>query len=423
MRSKVNFMCTKRSAFTAGAVLAGAMLLPSGQAIAQNEGTASSRAMLEEIVVTSRRREESLADLPMSVTAFTAEGMQALGIADIMDVSEHTPNVTFTHTGRRSVSALYIRGIGNSSPTSLRASGSGVYIDGHYMPNTVGNMMNTVDVERIEVMRGPQGTLFGKNTTGGAINVISAKPGPERAASMTVRSAEYGQRDFRGMVNMPINDTLSTRFSYAKETSDGYYYNRTLGETSGATDLEAMSAALRFTPNENWTIDLSFRGNYQTDDNAPGECTTRPTQKQVDNLANAAPNHPAQIYSGPTYADGRAQWGGPTKYPDGTRNQVGGHIERLYAGATIDYWNDCLTDQAAGDFVFSAEKKSFLHLDNEQFGAVAEWDSAGAVGSLANLSAKFTYSTHDTNYYYLQDRDFSSMPLDAIGSTDRKSVV
>jgi len=428
MGSKVKFMCIKKNAFTAGAVLAGAMLLlPSGQAIAQENGTASSRVLLEEILVTSRRREESLADLPMSVTAFTAEAMQAMGIADIMDVSEHTPNVTFTHTGRRSVSALYIRGIGNSSPTALRASGSGVYIDGHYMPNTVGNMMNTVDVERIEVMRGPQGTLFGKNTTGGAINVISAKPGPERAASLTVRSAEYGQRDFRGMVNMPINDTLSTRFSYAKETSDGYYYNRTLGETSGATDLEAMSAALRFTPNENWTIDLSFRGNYQTDDNAPGECTTRPTQRQVDNLANrnigganaaaVAANHPAQIYTGPVYSDGRAQWGGPTKYPDGTRAQVGGHIERLYAGATLDYWNDCLTDQAAGEFVFSAEKKSFLNLDNEQFGAVVEWDSAGAIGALDNLSAKFTLSTHDTNYYYLQDRDFSSLPLDAIGST------
>jgi iron complex outermembrane receptor protein len=419
MRVKANFMCAKESAFTAGAVLAGAMLiLPSGQAIAQDNGSAASRAMLEEIVVTSRRREESLADLPMSVTAFTAEGMQALGIHDIMDVSENTPNVTFTHTGRRSVSALYIRGIGNSSPTALRASGSGVYIDGHYMPNTVGNMMNTVDVERIEVMRGPQGTLFGKNTTGGAINVISAKPGPERAASMTVRSAEFGQRDFRGMVNMPINDSLSTRFSYAKETSDGYYYNRTLSEMSGATDLEAISAALRFTPNDNWTIDLSFRGNYQNDDNAPGECTTRPTQSQVDNLANGSNvNHPAQIYSGPVYEDGRAQWGGPTRYPDGSRTQVGGHIERLYAGATLDYWNDCLTDQAAGDFVFSAEKKSFLKLDNEQFGAIVNWDSAGAIGSLDNLSVKTTFSTHDTNYYYLQDRDFSSIPLDAIGST------
>lgn len=378
--------------------------------------------MLEEILVTSRRREESLADLPMSVTAFTADGMQALGIHDIMDVSEHTPNVNFTHTGRRSVTALYIRGIGNSSPIPLRASGSGVYIDGHYMPNTVGQMMNTVDVERIEVMRGPQGTLFGKNTTGGAINVISAKPGPEREASILLRAAEYGQQDFRGMVNIPISDTLSTRFGYANETSDGYYYNRHLGETRGSTKLEAITAALRFTPNENWTVDLSFRGNYQTDDNAPGECTTRPTQAQVDNLANAVPNHPAQIYTGPVYEDGRAQWGGPTRYPDGTRAQVGGHIERLYPGATIDYWNDCLEDQAAGDFVFSSEKNNFLKLNNEQIGAVVQWDSAGAIGSLDNLNAKFTFSTHDMEYSYMQDRDFSSVPIDAIGTAPSGNI-
>ena len=426
-------MCVKQSAFTAGAVLAGAMLLlPSGQAIAQNNGSAAqnngsaAQTLMEEILVTSRRREESLADLPMSVTAFTASGMQALGITDIMDVSEHTPNVNFTHTGRRSVTALYIRGIGNSSPIPLRASGSGVYIDGHYMPNTVGQMMNTVDVERIEIMRGPQGTLFGKNTTGGAINVISAKPGPEREASFTVRAGEYGQRDIRGMVNVPINDTLSTRFSVARETSDGFYYNRTLGEDRGATELSAFAAALRFTPNENWTVDLSFRGNYQDDDNAPGRCTARPTQGNVDNLANlniggadpaaVAANHPAQIYTGPTYDDGRGQWGGPTRYPDGTRAQIGGHIERLYAGATIDYWNDCIEDNAAGDYVFSSEKDSFLELDNEQIGVVVEWDSNGAIGSLENLNAKFTYSTHDMVYNYMQDRDFTSLAIDAIGT-------
>ncbi len=170
-------------------VLSTALLLSSGQVAAQGQ-SASAAAMLEEIVVTARRREETMADLPLSVAAITADAMQAQGVYDIMDVSNFIPNVNFTHTGRRSITALYIRGIGNSSPIPLRATGAGVYIDGHYLPNTVGQMLNTLDVERIEVMRGPQGTLFGKNTTGGAINIVSAKPGPDFESSVLLRAGD-----------------------------------------------------------------------------------------------------------------------------------------------------------------------------------------------------------------------------------------
>ncbi len=420
--------------------LSAALLFSSGQVAAQQ--SASAAAMLEEVTVTARRREESLSDLSLSVAAITADAMQAQGVYDIMDVTNFIPNVNFTHTGRRSITALYIRGIGNSSPIPLRATGAGVYIDGHYLPNTVGQMLNTVDIERIEVMRGPQGTLFGKNTTGGAINVISAKPGPDFESSILLRAADFGQQDIRAMVNAPISDTVSTRFSYASETSDGYYFNRTHNEDWGMTDLEAYSAAIRFTPDDNWMIDLSFRGNYQDDHNAPGRCTARPTQKNVDDLANLNPGgvfggrlhlpgsdpavwdpvtetgvHPPQIYTGPTFTEqNRGAWGGGAKYPDGTRVNVGGHIERIYAGATLDYWDDCNTDNAAGDYVFSSEKRSFLELDNEQFQATVQWDSAGAVGGLDNLNVKAIYSTHDMDYNYMQDRDFSSVPIDAIGT-------
>jgi iron complex outermembrane receptor protein len=421
--------------------LLGAFLISTPQPVVAQGAS----VLLEEIVVTARRREESLVDLPMSVSAITAEGMQALGIHDIMDVTDHVPNVNFTHTGRRSITALYIRGIGNSSPIPLRASGSGVYVDGHYLPNTVGQMLNTLDIERVEIMRGPQGTLFGKNTTGGAINVISAKPGPEFDASITARVGEDGQRDIRGMVNLPISDTLSTRFGYAHEESDGFYFNRTLNEDRGATNLDAFTGALRFTPNENWTVDLSFRGNYQEDDNAPGRCTARPTQENVDNLANLNPGnpnagrpeiaasdpsvwdpvamtgvHPPQIYTGPVFPeDGRSQWGGAAKYPGpgAPRVNVGGHIERLYPGATIDYWNDCNEDNAAGDYVFSSEKDTFLELDNEQIGATVQYDSNGDFGALDNLNVKLVYSTHDMDYNYIQDRDFTSLDIDAIGTS------
>lgn len=398
-----------------GIAVSVALLISSGQVVAQDGTTASAQAMLEEVIVTARRREESLTDLPLSVAAITADTMQAQGIYDIMDVSDFVPNVNFTHTGRRAITALYIRGIGNNSPVPLRATGAGVYIDGHYLPNTVGQMLNTVDVERIEVMRGPQGTLFGKNTTGGAINVISAKPHGEFESSALMRVGQFGQTDIRGMVNLPISDTVMTRFSAAKESSDGFHYNRFFKETVGATDLNAFAGAIRLTPNDNWQIDFGWRGNYQDDHNEPGRCNTYPNQGLVDDLAKVAPTSPAQIYTGKTYANGRGRWGGPTKI-NGTKYQIGGHVERLYHGATIDMWEECDKDAAAGDYVMSSEKKSFLRLDNENTNLTVQWNSDGAVGGFDNLIFKGIASTHQTDYDYFQDRDFSSMPINAIGT-------
>ena len=427
------------------AVAVGTLFSITGPANAQQ--SASAQAMLEEVVVTARRREESLQDLPLSVSAITADAMQAQGIYDIMDITDHVPNVNFTNTGRRGVTAIFIRGIGNDSPGHLQPVGAGTYIDGHYLPNTVGNMLNTVDIERIEVLRGPQGTLFGKNTTGGAINIVSAKPGPEFEASALARAASFGQLDLRGMVNIPLSDSVAARFSYANESSDGYYYNRTLESDWGATDIDAFSAALRFTPDDNWTIDLGFRGNYQDDHNAPGQCRARPSQGQVNNLAkevvvNGKVVHPAQIYTGQVYENAVGQWGGTHRFgrpsngdevlvngvqvPEGTRgdgspnNQYrvnfGGHVERLYPGAVIDFWNACNTDNAMGDFVTSSEKASMLQLDNENVNATIQWDSAGEFGGLDNLNIKVIASNHVTDYNYYQDRDYSVIGVDSIGT-------
>ncbi|MYF70968.1 MAG: TonB-dependent receptor [Proteobacteria bacterium] len=433
-------MRVTRGVFGVIGFVAGALVFSQGEE-ARAQQSASAQAMLEEVVVTARRREESLQDLPLSVAAITADAMQAQGIYDIMDITDHVPNVNFTNTGRRGVTALYIRGIGNDTPLSLAPVGAGVYIDGHYLPNTVGNMLNTVDIERIEVLRGPQGTLFGKNTTGGAINIVSAKPAAEFEASALARLGGFGQADFRGMVNIPLSDIAAARFSYSKETSDGFYYNRTLNSDWGATDLNAITAALRLTPDDNWTVDLGFRGNYQDDHNAPGQCRARPTQGQVDNLAkeitvNGVVVRPAQIYNGPVYENGVGQWGGTYRFgrpsngdvvlvngvpveegpPNQYRVNSGGHVERLYPGAVLDYWEACNTDNAMGDFVTSSEKASMLELDNTNFNATIQWDSAGEIGGLDNLNIKVIASTHETDYNYYQDRDYSSVQIDAIGT-------
>jgi hypothetical protein len=130
---------------------------------------------LEEIVVTARKREESLQDTPISIAAFTTQDLEARGIVDFSELGEFTPNVTFDFTsaisGGNSAAIIMIRGVGTSDWALPVDPGVGLYLDGVYIARTVGQVMDTVDVERIEVLRGPQGTLFGRNTIGGAISV------------------------------------------------------------------------------------------------------------------------------------------------------------------------------------------------------------------------------------------------------------
>ena len=248
----------------------GVFLFASGQqASAQS---ASAQAMLEEVVVTARRREENLQDLPLSIVAITADAMEAQGIYSIEDAGDFIPNVTLTQSDRANNTRIVIRGIGGGHPDPVFPFGSGMYIDGHYIPNSLGGYMTTMDIERVEVLRGPQGTLFGKNVTGGLVNIVTAKPGPEMASSLTLRAADHGQQDFRGMVNVPLSDSVFARVGIAKETMDGYYYNHNLGVDQGATDLTAFNAAIRFQPNDNWTIDLSYNKQDRNDDNKPIQC-------------------------------------------------------------------------------------------------------------------------------------------------------
>ena len=146
-------------------IAGGALLISPGErASAQS---ASAQAMLEEVVVTARRREENLQDLPLSIAAISADAMEAQGIYSVEDVGDFIPNVTLTQSDRANNTRIVIRGIGGGHPDPVFPFGSGMYIDGHYIPNSLGGYMTTMDIDRVEILRGPQGTLFGKNVTGG----------------------------------------------------------------------------------------------------------------------------------------------------------------------------------------------------------------------------------------------------------------
>jgi len=333
--------------------------------------------MLEEIVVTARRREENLQDMPLSIAAMTGDAMEAQGIYTIEDIGDFVPNVTLTTSDRVNNTRIVIRGIGGGHPDPVFVFGSGMYIDGHYIPNSLGGYMSTMDIERVELLRGPQGTLFGKNVTGGAVNIITTKPGPEFESRLTLRAAEDGQQDLRGMINFPISDNVFARIGVSSEQYDGYYFNRNLNIDTGGTDVQSINAALRFTPG-NWTVDTSYNYITHDDDNAGIQCSDR---------------------------DGSApQWGGGT-----------GHLERVYIGFTQDYKDACNADAAISPFVNSSDKVTFADLDIESVFVTAQWDSDGAVGGLDDLTFKVNASYRKTDLDYLQDRDATFYAIDAIG--------
>ena len=205
---------TKRNSLRRAVMLAGVALatLATTPAFAQDadaEAPAEAQDGFEElggaIVVTARKREENLQETPISISAFSSEGLAARGVQATDSLATITPNLTLQNNpafgGSANSAAIYIRGIGQQDFVPTVDPGVGVYVDGVYVARSVGSILDLVDFERIEVLRGPQGTLFGRNTIGGAISITTKAPGSETAGKF---SATYGTDDqvaIKGMVN------------------------------------------------------------------------------------------------------------------------------------------------------------------------------------------------------------------------------
>ena len=199
---------------------AGALLL--GLAVAQ---TASAQAELEEIIVTAQKREQSLQDVPVAVTAFTSEELADRTISNLFSIAESTPNLHIGTSGTGAQNAIvFIRGIGQTSNRVNLDQGVGTYVDGIYRTNVWGGLFDLLNVERIEVLRGPQGTLYGKNALGGAINVISRRPDMDgTGGEVSVAFGSFNRVDASASVNFPlIQDQLALQLSAVSRNADGY---------------------------------------------------------------------------------------------------------------------------------------------------------------------------------------------------------
>lgn len=221
---------------------------------------AAERRTLEEVVVTSRRREESLQDVPIAVSAFSSESIASNMIEGVDDVFSRTPNVSWSTEGSRDRKRLSIRGVteflSEAGEATVPANTFGIYLD-EFSVSTATSNPGVMDIERIEVLRGPQGTYFGRNAVGGAINIITKKPDHELFAELTADVSRYETYDIAGTVNLPlIQDKLAMRANVKYHESDGYIRN--INPTGGGNDSEYKYGRLnlRYTPNERFTLDL-----------------------------------------------------------------------------------------------------------------------------------------------------------------------
>lgn len=208
------------------AVLAVAMATP---AVAQQQAQADDGAPaggLQEIVVTAQKRAENVQDVPIAISAFSAGALQERGVSDVAQLSNIAPNVTLDagtpFSGSSAVLSAFIRGIGANDFAFNIDPGVGVYLDGVYLARSVGANQDLPDVERVEVLKGPQGTLFGRNTIGGAISIVTHTPGDKFAFKGDVTVGRFKMINVRGTVDVPITDGLASSFSFAVKSRDGY---------------------------------------------------------------------------------------------------------------------------------------------------------------------------------------------------------
>ena len=232
---------------------------------AAQEQQSVSDMMFEEITVTARKREENLQDTPISITAFTANGMEARGMSDISQLGEFTPNLVFDNTAAiaatSSAAAIYIRGVGQIDWALPTDPGVGLYVDGVYIARSVGGVLDLLDVERVEVLKGPQGTLFGRNTIGGALSITTKKPHEELEGYAEATIGSYDRTDLRFGINVPISETFFANFAGSRKKRDGYVKNLLPGGPDlGDEDAWAGRAAFRWLASDNLEINIAVDG-------------------------------------------------------------------------------------------------------------------------------------------------------------------
>ena len=261
----------RRYALLGASLCALASQMPTVAQEAEEAPAADSSLKLGSIVVTAQRREESINDVPMSIQAFGEDTLDALRVDSVDDLQTVVPSFSVSQS-YQGVPTYTLRGIGFNTINLSATSTVGTYVDEVAYPFPFMNSGPVFDVERIEVLKGPQGTLFGRNTTAGLINMVTNKPSDEFEAQVSADVGNYDTWNLEGMLNLPLSDKAQARFAIRSENSDeGWQESITRGEDRGTKDKLGFRAALALQPTENLDIDVSYNGWRNTSDTIGGQ--------------------------------------------------------------------------------------------------------------------------------------------------------
>ncbi|MFT4253652.1 MAG: TonB-dependent receptor, partial [Caulobacter sp.] len=245
-------------AFTSGLAIAGGALAAEPDPAASTSADDAASPAVEQVIVTAERRATDLQKTAIAISAFGSQVLADRKVDSIRDLSGQIPNfsisrVTISHTTQ----TYALRGVGEADP--IQEPVLAVYVDDVYVPRQIGSMVEFNDLERIEVLRGPQGTLYGRNSSAGALRIITRDPGQDFRAKAEVGLGSYGAVDVRALVEGPIvDDKLSGSLSYIHHKRDGVTFDPTLNHDVNRIDLDAYRAKLRWTPTEKLDVLLTL---------------------------------------------------------------------------------------------------------------------------------------------------------------------
>jgi len=242
-------------------------LLPAA-AIAQEEA----KGVFEEVLVTARKRTETAQRVPIPITALSQEQLQTRNMTEIRDIERLSPNTSIQYSSVNGTAAqIFMRGIGQTNWSSTQDPKIGMYVDGVYLSRPQGGLLDFMDIERVEVLRGPQGTLFGRNTTAGLIHIINNKPSQEFEADVQFGIGNENHQSYGFMVNAPITNSLAARFALYDKKTDGNIINSVTGKDRGNENSLSYRGSLLW-DQDDFSAQFTF-DHFEADERAPlGTC-------------------------------------------------------------------------------------------------------------------------------------------------------
>jgi len=321
------------------------------------------------IYVTAQKRLEPLKDVPISVSALGEEELAQMGVRDLKSIAEYIPNLQISQSNDFR-STVTIRGVGAQSRNIGFDARVGVYVDGVYMGQSPALNHELLDLERVEVLRGPQGTLFGKNTVAGAINLVSKKPEDEFSGQVGGDLGNLNYREFKGMINTPISDKIFTKLSISKASRDGYVLNTTTDNKLIGLDTIAYRGQVRILASERLEINASFDGlNSEslilvgeplTDSYALGPVTVAPEERTV--TFDTDPDDKRDIYGGNLDLNYDFDNGHTFKSITGYR-----YTDAIYHNQTDYSPLDIISIEFADKFKQTTQEFQFISPDDQKF--------------------------------------------------------